>query len=123
MTDLVLTIGPGHTLGDVARLMESRKVGAAIVSDPEMPGPGIITERDILRAVAGGNDTVGIYARDFMSEDLIFAEPEWSLERAAETMLSNGFRHLLVVENGELIGIISMRDIVSSWVRSTAAGR
>lgn len=117
MTDVVLTVGPSHMIGDVARLMADKGVGAAIVVDPDSPGPGIITERDILRAVASTSDTVGVFASQYMSQDLIFAEPEWDLERAAEIMIDNNFRHLLVVDGGELKGIISMRDIVASWVR------
>ena len=56
MSDVVLTIGPGHTLRAAARLMAERKVGAAVVVDPEGEGPGILTERDILESVAKGQD-------------------------------------------------------------------
>lgn len=118
MTEVVLTVGPSHTLCDVAKQMAVRQVGAAVVLDPDAPGPGILTERDILKAVAAGDDPSESRAGDNMSEELTFAAQDWGLELAAETMLRNNFRHLLVVDGGETIGIISMRDIVNAWVRA-----
>ena len=121
MSSVVLTIGPSHTLSEAARLMSERNVGAAIVVDPESPGPGIVTERDILRSVASGETPGSELARDHLTEELICAAPDWSLERAAEAMLEGGFRHLLVVNGGELEGILSMRDIVRCWAGDRVA--
>jgi CBS domain-containing protein len=120
MSSTVLTIGPSHTLRDAARQMAERKVGAAIVMDPDSPGPGIITERDILIAVGEGQDPDTELVRDHLTDELIFASPEWSLERAAETMVENSFRHLLVIDGGELCGVLSMRDIVRCWTQQHA---
>jgi CBS domain-containing protein len=116
MSSVVLTIGPSHSLQEAARLMADRNVGAAVVVDPESPGPGIVTERDILRSVAAGEDPASELVRDHLTDDLISASPEWSLEQAADTMCQHGFRHLLVVDGGELRGVLSMRDIVRCWV-------
>jgi CBS domain-containing protein len=116
MSRVVLTIGPSHSLQEAARLMADRNVGAAVVVDPESPGPGIVTERDILRSVAAGEDPASELVRDHLTDDLISASPEWSLEQAADTMCQHGFRHLLVVDGGELRGVLSMRDIVRCWV-------
>jgi CBS domain-containing protein len=118
MSSVVLTIGPSHTLQEAARLMADRNVGAAVVVDPESPGPGILTERDILRAIAVGEDPATELVRDHLTDDLIAASADWSLEQAAETMVEHGFRHLLVVNGAELLGVLSMRDIVRCWVRS-----
>ena len=122
MSSVVLTIGPGHSLSDAARLMTERNVGAAIVMDPDSPGPGIITERDILRSVAAGENPTTEKVADHLTEDLISASQDWSLEQAAEAMLDGGFRHLLVVNGGELEGILSMRDIVRCWAKDRVAG-
>jgi CBS domain-containing protein len=122
MSSVVLTIGPSHSLSEAARLMSERNVGAAIVVDPDSPGPGIVTERDILRSVASGQTCTNELVRDHLTEELISASPEWSLEQAAEAMLEGGFRHLLVVNGGELEGILSMRDIVRCWSSSRVAG-
>ena len=115
MSSVVLTVGPGHTLREAARLMAERNVGAAVVVDPESSGPGILTERDLLTSVAAGQDPSAELVGEHLTEDAILASPEWSLEQAAECMIQRGFRHLLVVNRGDLEGILSMRDIVRCW--------
>jgi CBS domain-containing protein len=120
MSDVVLTIGPDHTLRDAAAAMFQRKVGAAVVLDPDAPGPGVITERDILRAVAQGRDPDAEHVSGYLTAELTLASPDWSLEHAATAMVRGGFRHLLVVDGGELAGILSMRDIVRCWTQDGA---
>lgn len=115
MTDVVLTIGPGHTLRAAASAMAERNVGAAIVIDPDEPGPGVITERDILRSIGAGEDPDTEPVSEHLTSKLTFAAPDWSLEQAAVAMVRGAFRHLVVVDGGELIGILSMRDIVRCW--------
>ena len=115
MSPMVLAVGPGHTLRDAARLMSERRVGAAVVIDPDAGGPGILTERDVLSSIgAGENPDVELVA-DHLTRDVVFAEPQWSLEQAAAAMVRGGFRHLIVVERGETVGILSVRDIVRRW--------
>ena len=120
MSDVVLTIGPDHTIREAAAAMFQRKVGAAVVLDPDAPGPGVITERDILRAVAQGKDPDAEHVGSYLTSELTLAAPDWSLEHAAAAMVRGGFRHLLVVEGGELSGILSMRDIVRCWTQDGA---
>ena len=120
MSKVVLTVNPGHSLRDAARAMAERGVGAAIVIDPEQPGPGIITERDILESVASGQSSDQERVSDHLSSNLTFASPDWSLERAAEAMVKGRFRHLVVVDGGDLVGVLSMRDIVRCWVEDYA---
>jgi CBS domain-containing protein len=120
MSTTVLTVSPGVTLHDAAAAMAERKVGAAVVIDPEQPGPGIITERDVLQSIGTGQDPYKELVRDHLSTELTFASPEWSLERAAEAMVRGGFRHLVVIDGGEMVGVLSMRDIVRCWVKDGA---
>jgi CBS domain-containing protein len=116
MSRIVLQVGPGHTLREAARQMSERKVGAAVVSDPDAPGPGIITERDILIAVGSGVDPdEALVAAHATGRSLVFAAPDWSLEEAAAAMVKGAFRHLIVVDEGEITGILAMRDIVRCW--------
>jgi CBS domain-containing protein len=115
MTKLVLTVGPHHTLRDAARLMAERRVGAAVVMDPEGMGPSIITERDVLLSVGGGEDPDAERVAAHMSSDVVLATPEWSLEEAAVAMVRGGFRHLVVTDGGEIAGLLSMRDVVRCW--------
>jgi len=120
MSDVVLTVTPGQTLHDAAKAMADRGVGAAVVIDPEAPGPGIVTERDVLMSVAQGQDPSSERVADHLSPELTFASPDWSLERAAEAMVRGGFRHLVVVDGGQMVGVLSMRDIVRCWVSDGA---
>ncbi len=120
MSHMVLSVGPGHTLREVANLMSERRVGAAVVMDPDGNGPGIITERDVLISVGAGQDpdseTVGAH----LTRDVVFAAPDWSLEEAAGAMVRGGFRHLIVLEGAETLGILSVRDIVRCWTQDGA---
>ncbi len=120
MSSMVLTVGPGHTLRHVAKLMVERKVGAAIVLDPDAAGPGIITERDILDAVGRGQDVDQECVSDHLTPDVVLASPDWSLEQAASEMVRRGFRHLVVVDGSEIVGVLSMRDIVRCWTTDGA---
>jgi CBS domain-containing protein len=115
MSTTVLTVGPEHTLREAARLMSGRRVGAAVVLDPEMPGAGIITERDVLDSVGAGQDPEAERVRDHLTADIVFAAPDWSLEEAAVAMVRGRFRHLVVTDGGEIVGILSVRDIVRCW--------
>jgi CBS domain-containing protein len=115
MTEVVLSVGPGHTLRQAAQAMWTRRVGAALVVDPDAPGLGMITERDILRAIARGQDPDDQPVADHLTAQLTFAAPDWSLEEAAATMVRGGFRHLAVIDGGQVVGILSMRDIVRVW--------
>jgi CBS domain-containing protein len=115
MSSVVLTVGPGHTIRDAARQMAKRGVGAAVVMDPDAPGPGIITERDVLDAIGSGQNPDTELVAEHLSANLTFAAPDWSLERAAEAMIRGGFRHLVVMDGGETAGVLSMRDIVRCW--------
>jgi CBS domain-containing protein len=120
MSPMVLTVGPRHTLREVARLMSERAVGAAVVMDPEGHGPGIITERDILLSLGAGEDPDLESVGDHLTREVVYAAPEWSLEEAAAAMVRGGFRHLIVLEQGETVGILSVRDVVRCWTEDGA---
>ena len=115
MSQMVLTVGPGHTLRAVARLMSQRSVGAAVVIDPDGNGPGIITERDVLISIGSGQDPDREAVAEHLTSDVVFAAPDWSLEEAASAMVRGGFRHLIVLDRGETVGILSVRDVVRCW--------
>jgi len=115
MSSVVLTVGPDHTLRQAAAQMAERRVGAAVVLDPDGMGPGIITERDVLISVARGENPESERVAEHLTSELVFAAPEWSLEQAAVAMVRGGFRHLVVVDGGEISGVLSVRDIVRVW--------
>jgi CBS domain-containing protein len=120
MTRVVLSIGPSHTLRAAARLMAKRGVGAAVVVDPDSHGPGIITERDLLNALGADQDPDRELVADHLTREVVLAAPGWSLEEAAAAMVKGGFRHLLVVERGEMVGVLSVRDVVRCWTSDGA---
>ncbi len=122
MSPMVLTVGPRHTLRAVAHLMSARAVGAAVVMDPDGHGPAILTERDILASVGAGQSPDAELVGDHLTRDVVFAASDWSLEEAAAAMVRGGFRHLIVLERSETVGILSVRDIVRCWTGDGAIG-
>jgi CBS domain-containing protein len=115
----VLTIGPSHTLREASHLMAKRRVGAAVVSDAD--GLGILTERDVLEAIGANQDPDTELVGDHLTKDLVFAAPDWNMDQAAAAMVRGGFRHLVVLEGNEVVGILAMRDIVRSWLAVAAS--
>jgi CBS domain-containing protein len=115
MTPSVLVIGPTHTLRQAAVQMAERHVGAAVVMDPEADGPGILTERDVLEAVAKSQDPDVELAQHHLTPDAVVATPDWPLGKAAAAMLAGGFRHLVVCDAGEVVGVLSVRDLLRVW--------
>jgi signal-transduction protein with cAMP-binding, CBS, and nucleotidyltransferase domain len=81
MSSIVLSVGPSHTLRETAQKMAEKKPGAALVVDDEQPGPRIVTERDILYSIGAGEDPDSERVGDHMSDSVISAAPDWSLER------------------------------------------
>ncbi len=121
MSKVVLTVGPGHSLREAAKHMSERGVGAAVVMDPEGEGPGIITERDILYSLGHDQDVDSEKVAEHLTSDVVYAAPEWSLEEAAAQMVRGNFRHLIVMEGGEVVGVLSVRDVVRCWTDDGAS--
>ncbi|KUN02408.1 histidine kinase [Streptomyces yokosukanensis] len=115
MSTVILTVGPAHTLRQAAALMSARRIGAAVVLDPDAGGIGILTERDILNSVGLGQNPDIERAQAHTTTDVVFAAPVWTLEQAARAMAHGGFRHLVVLDRGEVVGIVSVRDIIRCW--------
>jgi signal-transduction protein with cAMP-binding, CBS, and nucleotidyltransferase domain len=120
MSAVSVTVGPSHTLREAAALMVERGTGAALVIDDATQAPGIVTERDLLTSVGAGEDPDVERVAEHMSEGVITAAPDWSLERAAAEMSRRGVRHLVVFEEADVVGILSMRDIVRVWTSEGA---
>ena len=92
--------------------MSGRRVGAAVVLDADQDQPGILTERDILDSVGAGQDVDSERVADHLTSDIVVAHPDWGLEKAAATMVAGGFRHLVVCDGPDVVGMLSVRDIV-----------
>jgi CBS domain-containing protein len=121
MSKVVLTVGPGHTLRAASRLMADRGIGAAVVLDPEGEGPSIITERDVLISIGRGQDPDSERVGDHLTSDVVYAAPDWSLEQAAAQMVRGSFRHLIVTDGADVVGVLSVRDVVRCWTDDGAS--
>src|ERR1044072_4140180 len=120
MSEVVLAVGPAHTLREAARMMVEKGTGAARGSDAWPPVPCILTERDLLESIGRGQDPDVELVSEHMSEGVVAASPDWSLERAATEMSTRGLRHLVVFEDGNLAGVLSIRDLVRAWTTDGA---
>jgi CBS domain-containing protein len=121
MSPDVLTIGPTHTLRQAATHMAARRVGAAVVHDPDSEGPGILTERDVLKSLGEGQDPDLELVGEHLTPDAVVATPDWDLDRAAQAMLTGGFRHLVVCDADDIVGVLSVRDVVRVWSNDRSA--
>ena len=106
-----ITVAPEDTLGEVAERMTRLNTGAVIVKDFGRL-IGILTERDMLRAMAARVHTSDARVRQWMTADPVTAAPDMDLDEAAQVMLDNGFRHLPVVEGQQVLGVVSLRRVL-----------
>jgi CBS domain-containing protein len=118
MSRNLLTVAPDLRLADVAERMVSRDVGAVLVLEGERL-VGILTERDVLRAVAGGIDTDTVVA-DWMTRDPETMEPDEPIRQAAVLMIHGGFRHLPIVQGDDVVGMLSIRDLMRVVLEDSA---
>jgi CBS domain-containing protein len=110
MSDTLYTVSPSSTVGEAVALMAQHRVGSMIVMDGTRLA-GIFTERDTVRAISQSHDAPSHQVESWMTPEPRTVSPDDQVEDALKTMLDNGFRHLPVVEEGEVIGIVSIRDL------------
>jgi CBS domain-containing protein len=108
-----IAVAPEDTLGETAQKLVDAKTGAAVVIDFGRL-IGIISERDLLKAMAGRVHTSDARVREWMTGEPIVASPDTPVEEAAQTMLDNNFRHLPVVEGDRVVGVASLRRLVAA---------
>jgi CBS domain-containing protein len=107
----VVAVGPAQSLREATRLMAKHHVGSAVVQDAEQL-VGILTERDVLNAVASGAEAEAVTVQDIMTADVVTVGPDWDLVEAAAEMARRRIRHLVVYEGGQLLGVLSVRDVL-----------
>ncbi len=109
----VISVETGTPLLEIAQIISSRRIGAVLVLHPDGGVVGIVSERDVVKALAKHADkVVSLNAGDVMTAKVVTADPATSVDKAMEVMDQGYFRHLPVMENGKLAGIISIRDVV-----------
>jgi CBS domain-containing protein len=116
----VLTVEPSDTIGEAAEKMNEANVGAVVVVEDMVRIVGIVTERDLLRAVASRARAAEARVRQWMTESPLTIEPDTTVEEAANIMFDNNFRHLPVVKDGRPLGIVSLR-LLARWAFDRSA--
>jgi CBS domain-containing protein len=120
--DMVFTITPHETMAAAAGLLHARRVGAMVVMDSEDRVAGILSERDIVRAVSDGDQ--GALAKpvsEFMTREVVFADPAESVDALLTRMTDRRVRHLPVCKEGRLVGIVSIGDLVKTKIAEAVA--
>ncbi len=117
----VITIAPDATVQELAALISSRRIGAVVVSADGKRMAGIVSERDVVKAIAAkGEAALRLTAADIMTKEVVTATARTTMDQAMEMMDAGYFRHLPVLEGEELIGILSVRDAVRAHIQSQA---
>jgi CBS domain-containing protein len=115
MKQPVVTVGADQSVRQAARRMQEHVIGSVVVTDGDRLA-GILTERDVLHAVASDRDLDQTPAGDLMTSELVTAGPNWDVVVAASVMTSNRIRHLVVKNNEQLLGVLSLRDVLSVYL-------
>ena len=112
---LVFTVTPGTSVAQLSQQLSARRIGSMLVLDGEGSVAGIVAERDLVRALAShGAKAMELEARQVMTRDVVTCDPDDSIDQVMETMTSGRFRHLPVVRHGELLGLVSIGDVVKA---------
>ena len=117
---LVFTVTPGTSVAQLSQQLSTRRIGSVLVLDGEGSVAGIVSERDLVRALAShGAKAMELEARQVMTRDVVTCDPDDSIDQVMQTMTSGRFRHLPVVRHGELLGLVSIGDVVKARLEET----
>jgi CBS domain-containing protein len=122
MTTRVVAVSSDDSVADAATAMVGQKVGSALIMQGRFLA-GILTERDVLRAVASGDDPSRTPVSAWMTKDPEPAAPDMTVDDATQLMLLHGFRHLPVLDGREVLGVVSLRDLAAARIRRPARDR
>jgi CBS domain-containing protein len=117
---LVFSVTPGTSVAQLSQQLSTRRIGSMLVLDGEDAVAGIVSERDLVRALAShGAKAMELEARQVMTRDVVTCDPDDSIDEVMQTMTSGRFRHLPVVRHGELLGLVSIGDVVKARLEET----
>jgi len=117
---LVFTVTPGTSVAQLSQQLSTRRIGSVLVLDGEGAVAGIVSERDLVRALAShGAKAMELEARQVMTREVVTCDPDDSIDQVMQTMTSGRFRHLPVVRHGELLGLVSIGDVVKARLEET----
>ncbi len=114
----VISVAPAATVREIASIISSRRIGAVVVIDGERTLAGIVSERDLAKALASaGEAALSMTAADIMTRDVTVASPATTIDEAMRLMDTGYFRHLPVMDKGMMVGFISVRDVVRAHIQ------
>jgi len=117
---LVFSVTPGTSVAQISQQLSTRRIGSVLVLDDDSSVAGIVSERDLVRAFAShGAKAMELEARHVMTRDVVTCDPDDSIDQVMQTMTSGRFRHLPVVRHGELLGLVSIGDVVKARLEET----
>lgn len=117
---LVFTVTPGTTLAQISQQLSTRRIGSVLVVDRLDHVVGIVSERDVVHALAiNGTAALDLVASEVMTSEVVTCDPDDSIDRVMEIMTQGRFRHLPVVHAGELLGLVSIGDVVKARLEET----
>jgi CBS domain-containing protein len=117
---LVFTVTPGTSVAQLSQQLSTRRIGSVLVLDGEGSVAGIVSERDLVRAMAShGAKAMELEARQVMTREVVTCDPDDSIDQVMQTMTRGRFRHLPVVRHGELLGLVSIGDVVKARLEET----
>ena len=117
---LVFTVSPGTSVTQVVQHLSTRRIGSVLVVDTSNSISGIVSERDLVRAMAThGAKAMDLEASHVMTREVVTCDPDDSIDQVMQTMTSGRFRHLPVVRHGELLGLVSIGDVVKARLEET----
>jgi CBS domain-containing protein len=117
---LVFAVTPGTSVAQLSQQLSTRRIGSVLVLDGEGSVAGIVSERDLVRAMAShGAKAMELEARQVMTREVVTCDPDDSIDQVMQTMTSGRFRHLPVVRHGELLGLVSIGDVVKARLEET----
>jgi CBS domain-containing protein len=112
---LVFSVTPGTSVAQISQQLSTRRIGSVLVLDDDSSVAGIVSERDLVRAFAShGAKAMELEARHVMTRDVVSCDPDDSIDQVMGTMTRGRFRHLPVVRHGELLGLVSIGDVVKA---------
>ncbi|MBL6613500.1 MAG: CBS domain-containing protein [Reyranella sp.] len=117
---LVYSVTPSTTVAEVAQQLSTRRIGSVLVLSDQSAVVGIVSERDLVRVTAAhGAKALELEARQVMTRDVVTCHPDDSIDEVMQTMTNGRFRHLPVVHHGELLGLVSIGDVVKARLEET----
>ena len=117
---LVFSVTPGTTVAEIAKQLSVRHIGSVLILNDQSSVIGIVSERDLVRALAAhGAKAMELEARQVMTRDVVSCHPDDSIDEVMQTMTNGRFRHIPVVHHGELLGLVSIGDVVKARLEET----